>query len=364
MTDPSDPLDDLLDLVLSHADEIAVLDAARAEAWASDVLALAAEWEVDERALVTALRDDASGAAVVALAALSALVDVGGLADPPEWASAVGSSRCVGAWLLRAGRDLTAAFLWADVHDERHVLAVDLVGTGPETVGDVVVGPGDLLGALDEEDARIEREEADAVGLAGRVVEALRHTTHPSPSTVANGRLLLRRLSALVPVDLDPPVAVEDEVPDPPHRDPVDDAYAREILERALGPSRGARTPSVEAVAELVAPSTMAPLTPAQRDAVFVLEWADWLGAVIGLVRAGEGASVDGASMVDHVNRCPEVTTTIPKADRPRIEWAFATLTAPWTDLGLVADGRLTPLGTDVLPAALHLAWSGDAQTS
>jgi hypothetical protein len=181
---------------------------------------------------------------------------------------------------------------------------------------------------------------------------------------VANGRLLLCRLSALVAIDLDPPVAGDEEIPDPPARDADDDAYARELLERTLGPRRDVSSPPVEAVAALVAPSSMAPLTPAQRDAVFVLEWADWLGAVLGLVRAGEGAPVDGPSMVDHVNRCPEVTTTIPKADRPRIEWAFAILTEPWTELGLVLDGRLTAQGVDVLPAALDLAWSGDAQTS
>ena len=88
------------------------------------------------------------------------------------------------------------------------------------------------------------------------------------------------------------------------------------------------------------------------------LEWADWLGAVIGVARAGEGCAVDGSVMVDFVNRCPEVTTTIPKADRGRIEWAFDTVIEPWTEWGLLDDdGRMTSLGLSVLPAALRRAW-------
>ena len=76
------------------------------------------------------------------------------------------------------------------------------------------------------------------------------------------------------------------------------------------------------------------------------------------VVRAGPGTSVDPGVMVDHVNRCPEVTTDIPKADRARVAWAFAVVTEPWHALGLVADGVLTPFGAAVLPAVLTTAWA------
>ncbi|MEZ5165243.1 MAG: hypothetical protein R2695_01680 [Acidimicrobiales bacterium] len=51
---------------------------------------------------------------------------------------------------------------------------------------------------------------------------------------------------------------------------------------------------------------------------------------MIGLVRAGAGTSVAGATLVDLVNRCPEVTSTVPKQDRARIAWAFDVVTAEW----------------------------------
>jgi hypothetical protein len=91
---------------------------------------------------------------------------------------------------------------------------------------------------------------------------------------------------------------------------------------------------------------------------VLELEFADWLGAVLGLARAGAGTSVDPSLLVDHINRCPEVTTDIPKADRDRVAWAFAVVTEPWGALGLVEDGALTSLGGALLPAVLVHSWA------
>ena len=188
-------------------------------------------------------------------------------------------------------------------------------------------------------------------------------------------------------------VGVVDEVPDLPTRDPEDDAFALEVLYRALGrPDPVAHLTELatlvretaadddelagwtaaagcsledtdEAVAlapivATVAPTDLGPLDPTRRDAVLALEWADWLGAVVGLVRSGGGAVVNGESMVDAVNQCPEVTSTIPKQDRARIAWAFDVLTEYWEPLGLTADGALTARGVAVLPAALRWAWS------
>ena len=368
MTDRSDTpsaeeLDELAAVVLEQADEIAVLDAARAEAWASDVLSLAAEADVSPALLCEALRAVGDGRAATALAALAGLYDgvphIDHPGTPPSWADAIGTSRCEGAWALRAGGSESVAFRFVDSAEDRHVITVDLVPGASETIGEVIVGPGDLLDALHEEDARIDRESGGPAALATRCIAALRMTSRPTLSAVVNGRLLLRRLSDLTEVDVGPPTFVEDEVPEAPPRDPGDDAYALEILGRALGEiAESEESHAVAAVAALVGPVDLALLGPAERDAVLILEWADWLGAVIGLVRAGEGASVDGANMVDLVNRCPEVTTTIPKADRARIEWAFDTAIASWTDLGILADGRLTDFGVEVLPVALRRAWT------
>ena len=367
MTDPSDPhavdaLGELLAVVLEQAGEIAALDAARAEAWASDVLALAAETGGAVDVLVDALTGAGDDRATTPLPALSGLAD--GVPRPvddgPPWAGAIGTSRCEGAWVLRARGSESIVFRFVDSLDDRHVIMVDLLAGPPETVGEVVVGPGDLLDAVQEEDARIEPEAHPPTALAERCVAALRVTDRPALSAVANGRLLLRRLAGLTAVDVEPPVFVEDDVVAPPPRDHDDDAHALGILVRSLGGPTAAPPMDgvVDVVASFVAPRDLAPFSPAERDAVLILESADWLGAVIGLVRAGVGRSVDGATMVDLVNRCPEVTTTIPKADRARIEWAFSTVIAGWDDLGICADGRLTELGVAVLPAALHRAWA------
>jgi hypothetical protein len=368
VTDRSDSpsaeeLDELAAVVLEQADEIAGLDAARAEAWASDVLSLAAEAGVSPAILCDTLAEVGGDRAATALAALAGLHDelpsIDHPGTAPSWATAIGTSRCEGAWALRAGGSESVAFRFVDAADDHHVITVDLVPGAPETIGEVIVGPGDLLDALHEEDAHIDSEGVGPAALATRCIAALRVTTRPTLSAVANGRLLLRRLADLTDVDIDPPVLVEDEVPQAPPRDPDDDAYALEILLRALeGVTGSEESDAVVEVAALVAPVDLAPLGPAERDAVLILEWADWLGAVIGLVRAGPGVAVDGAGMVDLVNRCPEVTTTIPKADRARIEWAFDTAIASWADLGIIADGRLTDFGVDVLPAALRRAWT------
>lgn len=362
---------------MEQAAELLDLDAPRAEAWASDVLALTAELLPEDpephRALVAALDARPEPEAGLALTALSAFVPVP-RDEPAPWQAALGTSRCDGAWLLTSGSSRSIALRFVDRDDVRHVITVDLEPDGPEAVGEVIVGPASLLDALTEEDARITAEECEPVAAARRVAEALDRTACPHPSAVANGRLLARRLAPLVDGPVGVPVPAVEEVPPPPPRDPDDDAYALDVLHRALGGASppavarddGDRDPAVqaavEAVAQVVAPTDMTRLSPAERDAVVLLEWADWLGLVIGVVRAGPGAAMHGEALVDAINRCPEVTTTVPKADRGRIAWAFDVLTADWSSLGLVDDGRLTGFGAAVLPAALARAWGGSPE--
>lgn len=98
-------------------------------------------------------------------------------------------------------------------------------------------------------------------------------------------------------------------------------------------------------------------LSARERDALLWLEWADWLGAGIGLIRAGAGSKVDGAAMVDHVNRCPEVSSTIDKRDRDYAEWAFEVALDLLRDAGAVDAGVLTPAGHAALLPAMRAAW-------
>lgn len=382
---PFDPestpvLEELLDEALGQADGLVALGAAQAEAWGSDVIALAIEALGELEPLVRAMREraDADPGAGAALAAVLAVAPpgLGGAAAPDDEAlaaapflAALGTSRCEGGWLLRSGSARSVALRFVDAADERHVVTVDLVPGGPgepEQVGEVVVGAGDLLDAIDEEDAGIELvdEPGGPTVLAQRVADAVAATTRPRESAVVNGHLLVRRLASVLGSAPSAPVAVAEEVPELPPRDPDDDAYARDVLRGALGPAHAPadRTdPRVEALADLVAPVALDDLSPAERDAVLILEWADWLGAVLGLVRAGVGTAVDGQVAVDLVNRCPEVTSTIPKADRDRIAWAFDVVFGVGTELGLLEDGVLTDDGVTLLPAALDLAWGRSA---
>ncbi len=398
-----------MDDALRQAAELAELDAPRAEAWASDLLALVDEVCAERGAerLVAELAAASTAASAAALHAIAAVdssltegVDIAGTA--PEWADALGTSECEGAWLLHARRGTSAALRFVDRDDVRHVISVDLVPGPPERVGEVTVGPGELLEAVEEDDAEIDVDEASPAEVAARIIDAFEATDRPRSSAVVNGRLLVARLAPLADRALVPPAPVADEVPELRPRDPDDDTFARDVLARALGdpppPEEAsvasaasalrtaaaidaplaqwlAATPGpidldepdldvvLAAVAAAVAPARLEPLDPDARDAVVVLEWADWLGAVLGLVRLGDRADTGPMALVDQVNRCPEVTTTIPKHDRERVAWAFAVCTESWSELGLADGRRLTPFGAAVLPLALDRAWLGSAES-
>jgi hypothetical protein len=107
-----------------------------------------------------------------------------------------------------------------------------------------------------------------------------------------------------------------------------------------------------------VVPGALAAFSPAEREALRGLEWADWLGAVIPLVRGGAGAEATPLQLVHNINRCPEVTTTVPKRDVPVVAGIFAHTLHAWELTGVIdADSRLTELGAWLLPRALLQAW-------
>ena len=196
---PNAPTDDLLPAIaadaLVQAKRLIELDGPRAEAWGSDLAALALEAGEDGVVRLVAALAEASGpAAAAALWALSAVTEVVDLGDSalkpaPTWASSLGTSRCVEAMILRERRWESVAFRFVDSAEDAHVIVVGLVppavGGGDETVGEVNLGAVDLLDVLQEEDAGIVVVET-ALELAAGVDAA--------PSRLAPAPLLLTLL--------------------------------------------------------------------------------------------------------------------------------------------------------------------------
>jgi hypothetical protein len=97
-------------------------------------------------------------------------------------------------------------------------------------------------------------------------------------------------------------------------------------------------------------------------EAVLVaLELADWVGAVIGLVRAGVGAYAEPRDLVRYIDDCPEIAGETDPDDAMYIESVLETVTESWRATGALDDSdRLTPLGWWGLPRALGWAWRND----
>jgi len=368
--------------------------------------------------------DDAGGVAgsIAARSVRSLLGDDGGdgasrnvIDGLPGWIYALGTSRCDGAWVFSNRRGESAVFRFVDSAEADHAIAIDLIPGAPESVGEVMVGPAGIVDLADDPDSEVAATPVGPVDLAGRVARAIGSTGRVRQSLMIHGALVVSRLSELAGVTIVIPAMVVDEVPEPPRSDPDDDEYALDLLHRALGMVResaagdsspagapeptghlsdslGAAAASLRRAADVddpiaqwlaasrgpvdldesdsqvvfavlaavTRPQSMASLEPDVQEAVAALEWADWLGVVIGLVREGAGASIEAAHMVDLINRCPEVASTIPRADRPRIEWAFARCTELWEEIGLAEEGKLTDFGAWALPHALVSAWQID----
>lgn len=115
------------------------------------------------------------------------------------------------------------------------------------------------------------------------------------------------------------------------------------------------------AVGGLISPREETGLDPEEEASIMALEHADWLGAVVGLVRAGVGASADPQALVQYINDCPEVEGAVDPDEESLVETAFELVLPAWEAAGAVDDRRrLTPLGRWGLPRALAWAWNGD----
>jgi hypothetical protein len=115
------------------------------------------------------------------------------------------------------------------------------------------------------------------------------------------------------------------------------------------------------AAGALIAMREPSGLDPELEASVMALELADWVGAVIGLVRGGVGASAEPAALVAAIDDCPEVDGAVNPDDTDLVELAFEVVVPTWEAVGAVdADRRLTELGAWGLPRALARALGSD----
>jgi len=101
------------------------------------------------------------------------------------------------------------------------------------------------------------------------------------------------------------------------------------------------------------------------ESALMALEVADWLGAVLGLVRAGVGAPADPVDLLRYVDECPELDGERDEDDDPVLLLAFELVLPAWEAAGAIdRHRRLTELGRWGLPRALAWAWGDDFDAS
>lgn len=342
--------------------------------------------------------------------------------EHPPWAALLGKAKPVDAMAVvveEVRRSVIVRFAHRD--DDRHLMLVELDDSGSEStvVSDLRFAPD---GLFEEElgDESIELVPVPLDGLGEELASALEAADLDTPSIALNRLVARRRIeslgadfSNLTTSPSDEPAADVVSVPGlttdgDPLADAADregDAAAVELLESALakhfaadgpneaayeaaasairkGPGAGAddiasvcaaagldgSEPDEQLVLRFVsayaAPHTLDAFSPEEREAISHLEWADWLGAVIGLTRAGEGTVVSPQQMVKAINRCPEITTTIPKADADYVAWSFELTLHAWSLAGVLDDEeRLTGFGALVLPRAFRAAWAPPASS-
>jgi hypothetical protein len=120
----------------------------------------------------------------------------------------------------------------------------------------------------------------------------------------------------------------------------------------------------LRAAAALISPREEPGLEAEEEATLYSLEDADWLGAVVGVVRAGVGASAEPIAFVRYIAECPEVESSPQDLDEDLfVETGFELVLPTWEAVAAVDENRrLTPLGAWGLPRALALAWGGELE--
>lgn len=398
-----DDLPGLFVELIEGSDALPELDIAQAEAWVSGLLS-SWRWtegvedvEAADRSFLSYCEANPSAVTQRVADMISLLLPV--LAAETETASLLIASQldedaaadgfarghdlttAVGAWSLTedrtGGQTILVEFGYAEEGDaeegENHSILVEV--TDEQQIADLHVGPAaaSLLAPLDEDDAReVESEEIGIETALAKISAAwsvgLVHAADVPESLELNELFVRARLRRIGSGELPPfavarltsPGAADDEVDEDRRRA---DAAGVETLCTALRrfraePDPGGGAEMVAAIAAVVS-ARVADLTATEQTDLGFLEWADWIGAAIGLVRAGPDSAVEPALLVDYINRCNEVSSAIPKEHRPFVEHAFRVAIDALESAGAIAEGRLTAAGWWALPRGATQAWSG-----
>ncbi|MGI9605660.1 MAG: hypothetical protein ACR2P0_05925, partial [Acidimicrobiales bacterium] len=341
--------------------------AAQAEAWASGAVSEWLHLGGSGSDLQRRLEDvDALAAGLVGWLTKGRLPTSG-----PAWIADIGTDVAVDATRLVGPNETAVVVTFRAESGATHDMSATLLDGA---LSGASVGPAGLVEAV----------EADAIGgmairsiapaegqrLIGEAVAAS-DPTLLSDSSAANLPLMARRCGVVSGAGAAPVHAI-----DPPKRDADDDRYAADLVWSAVrrdAPSEPppdmagtidevnkrleVRDPDVlsifviaalepkpldqpEELASLagayLSPHSLEPHRADEAAAIADLEPADWAGAVLGIVRADADLVVDGDALVTAINRCPEIATTIPKRDAPRVAWAFDQTLYAWELLGVI----------------------------
>jgi hypothetical protein len=400
----------LLRELYEQASIVTELDGPQIEAWVSGLFTV-----FDDQATPVAFVDVCVGEATeqgaLLIAAVAELTD--GL-DPeaaehahqqnqpdllPGWAAGIGTSVLNSAWSVTAlfGRSIVLGFENPDAagedaedrdavdehaqdrdaadedgpEDLRHSILVELDGQGRLVDLQLAGPPQSLLNEAAAADTRVVVAELDVSEAVSAVIAAWPEA-ESSAATFGSGfdsnqQFVRRRIVVATGHALSAVRGFEAQID--VRRGLNDDEYANanraalSTMQAAVGLPDGitddaAALELVPAWVSLVH-GDISDVSPPERDALLWLEWADWLGAGIGLLRAGPGAEATGETLVDHVNRCPEVSSSIDKADRDYAEWAFDVALDLLQDRGAVnEDHQLTEAGYQSLWHGLVAAWN------
>lgn len=345
--------DDVLDAA-AVLDELE--DLARRDVWGSSVLGVWAE-DADAARIDDHFRSWLGSSDHPRAGEVATVVDR--LLRPAD-----GDAMATTAWVVRDGATAGYGIEFRCPDDSEHALLADI--EDGELVALVAAPGSDQL--FTDTDGEIAPEPCSVAAAAVAMVDgwstlvARRRT--PAEDLWVNGALARARLRFLVeaPVDQfarpfetgDAAEASNDTI-DPAERAELN-AWALSVLDGAgVGPG----APGEAVLVDPLDPTRSMAYPAVEQEAFAVLEWADWLGVVLGLVRAAPASVVEPAMLVDLVNRCPEVTSTIPKQDRPYVEWAWSMVVPLWRDGAVIdADNRLTDQGAELLVWALRTAWA------
>lgn len=413
MPTPDQIRDRYLDELIGAA---SVLDefesAAVAEAWASGAVA---EWHALDGAegrLAARVGDSAPLAAVLIewIDGADAPTSVVGAAEP-EWLADVGRHELTRAVRLKqsGSNDAGVILEYTAPSGDRHDLSVSI--EDGVLIG-IAVGPEGLaIAAVEADRDGVSVDELEPRKALELVRDALGQPLGElSPAAEATLPLVVRRVGFSADELAEFAGATSDRAIAP--RDPEDDKYSAELITSALrGPLAADQPEAVSTafdqfvarvadndpdaltlfeiagldiasfdIAEFgnaemapedltlddfvglvgcyLAPASLDPHTDPQFAALIELEPADWIGVIVGMSRAAPGTDIDGDTLVKMINKAPEITTTIPKADAPRLAWTFEQMLYAWEVTGvLTSEGAVSHAASWLLPRAALAAW-------